>query len=192
VKKVLIVAVCLALVLTLAFTLGALSKKPDKPEKPPGKPEHFIYELTFKKGLDVTGTNDSPVEQCSAQGGFISSSNNEDFRPNLCLGEKFDDYEICTVPHDGRYLDLSKHKGKITMQFFFLFKDPDTGKKKKVQLNVYGDGDEDELVGEWLSKKFTIVFDGDYAEIIPTKGKRDPLWGPEPVNITIECLGVEE
>jgi len=45
VKKVLIVAVCLALVLTLAFTLGALGKKPDKP---PGKPG-YVYVLTFKE-----------------------------------------------------------------------------------------------------------------------------------------------
>jgi len=52
VKKVLIVAVCLALVLTLAFTLGALGKKPDKP---PGKPG-YVYVLTFKEELDVTGT----------------------------------------------------------------------------------------------------------------------------------------
>ena len=44
-KKVLIVAVCLALVLTLAFTLGALGKKPDKP---PGKPG-YVYVLTFKE-----------------------------------------------------------------------------------------------------------------------------------------------
>jgi len=58
VKKVLIVAVCLALVLTLAFTLGALGKKPpDKPDKP-DKPEYVIYELTFTG--DVTGTEDSP------------------------------------------------------------------------------------------------------------------------------------
>jgi len=187
VKKILIVAVCLALVLTLAFTLGALGKKPDKPEKPPGKPEHFIYELTFKG--DVTGTEDSPVvEQCSAQGGFISSSNDEDFRPNLCLvGKKFDDYEICTEKPHGRYLDLTEHKGEITMQFFFIDQNDE-----KVQLTVYGNGDELVDNGEWLSSSFLIEFVGDPAEITPTKGKRDPLWGPEPVYITIECHGYKE
>jgi len=180
VKKVLIVAVCLALVLTLAFTLGALGKKP---EKPPGKPE-YVYQLTFEEGLDVTDT----VYQCGIQGGFISSSNNEDFRPSLCLGEIFGDYKICTTPPDGRYLDLSEHKGEITMQFFFLFEDPITKEKEKIQLNVYG-GYVLEGEKEWLSKEFTIVFDGAEAKITPTKGKKfPPLWYGH-VDITIECLG---
>lgn len=185
-KKVLIVAVCLALVLTLAFTLGALGKKPDKPDKP-GKPEYVNYKLTFKQGLDVTGE----VEQCGAGGGFISSSNDEDFRPNLCLGKKFGDYKICTEKPDGRYLDLGEHKGEISMQFFFLFKDPETGEKEKIQLNVEGGYVvEDYKDGEWLSEEFKIVFDDlDNAVILPTKGKRDPLWGPESVSITIVCQG---
>jgi len=191
VKKVLIVAVCLALALTLAFILGALGEKPDKPEKP-GKPEHVIYELTFEKGLDVTGTKESPVvEQCSVQGGFISSSNYEELRPNLCLGEIFGDYKICTEKYDGRYLDLSEHKGEISMQFFFLFEDLVTEEKGEIQLNVEG-GYIDEVYGdgEWLSEKFKIVFDDlDNAVILPTKGKRDPLWGPGNVSITIVCKG---
>jgi len=182
VKKVLIVAVCLALVLTLVFTLGALGKKPPgKPEKPPGKPE-YVYELTFKKGLDVTGI----VEQCGTGGGFISSSNEEDFRPNLCLGKKFDYYQICTEKYDGRYLDLCEHKDEISMQFFFLFKDPETGKKEKIRLNVDGGYvDPDYADGEWLSSEFRIIFDGAYAVIAPTKGKVKILWDSENVNIQI-------
>ena len=179
-KKVLIVAVCLALVLTLAFTLGALGKKP---EKPPGKPE-YVYELTFEKGkgLDVTGI----VEQCGAQGRFISSSNIYEFRPNLCLGKKFDDYKICTEIPDGRYLDLSEHNGEITMQFFFLFKDPETEEKEKIRLNVNGGYvDPDYADGEWLSSEFRIIFDGAYAVIAPTKGKVKILWDSENVNIQV-------
>lgn len=174
-KKVLIVAVFLALVLTLAFTLGGASGK--KPEKPPGKPEYVNYDVTLEG--DVTGI----VEQCGAQGGFISSSNDEYFRPNLCLvGKKlFGIYNICTETPYGRYLDLSKHKDEITMQFFFIDID-NTG--EKVQLNVYGDGDE--LVGEWLSPSFSIEFVGDSAEITPAKGKRVPLWEGN-VNFTIDC-----
>ena len=176
-KKVLIVSVCLALVLTLAFTLGALGKKPpDKPEKP-GKLE-YVYELTFKKvkGLDVTGT----VKHCGTQGRFISSSNID--RPTLTLSKTFktlsEDY---SGEHDGQYLDLSEHKGEITMQFFFFYNG------EKVQLNVYG-GYVLEGEKEWLSKEFTIVFDdSDNAVILPTKGKRDPLWGPGSVNIIVVC-----
>jgi len=182
VKKVLIAAVCLALVLTLAFTLGALGKKPpDKPDKP-GKPE-YVYKLTFAK--NVTGE----VEQCGVQGGFISSSNDKALRPNLCLvGKKlFGDYAICTEIPDGRYLDLSEHGGEITMQFFFIDID-NTG--EKVQLNVYG-GYVFEGEKEWLSEKFTIVFKNADAEILPTKGKRDPLWGPGSVTITVVCAPQE-
>jgi len=173
VKKVLIVAVCFALVLTLAFTLGALGKKPDKPSKP----EYVIY---------FTEDVDGEVYQCGVQGGFISSSNDEDFRPNLCLvGKKlFGVYNICTSSPYGRYLDLSEHKGEITMQFFFIDID-NTG--EKVQLNVYG-GKLVEGEGEWLSSSFTIKFVGDPAVILPTKGKRDPHWDGT-VNITIHCQG---
>ena len=181
-KKVLIVAVCLALVLTLVFTLGALGKKPDKP---PGKPEHFIYELTFT-GDVFTNKKTGTVEQCGAQGGFISSSSEDGYRPTLTLdSDKFGKYG---GKHDGQYLDLSEHKGEITMQFFFLFEDPGTKKKEKVQLNVYGDGEKGELDGDWLSSSFTIKFVGDPAEILPTKGKRIPRWDG-PVNITIRCQG---
>jgi len=176
VKKVLIVAVCLALVLTLAFTLGALGKKPDKP---PGKPG-YVYVLTFKEELDVTGT----VYQCGAKGGFISSSNI--LRPELCLSGKFDGYSGCKLYPDGLYLDLSEHKGEITMQYFF-----NDQEGEKVQLNVYG-GDVDESYEdrEWLSSNFKIIFDDADAEILPTKGKgkKDPD-RYENVNITIVCQG---
>ena len=67
------------------------------------------------------------------------------------------------------------------MQFFFIDID-NTG--EKVQLNVYGDGDE--LVGEWLSPSFLIEFVGDSAEITPTKEKRVLLWEGN-VNFTIDC-----
>lgn len=173
-KKVLIVAVCLALVLTLAFTLGALGKKP---EKPPGKP---IYELTFAG--DVYGT----VEQCGAQGRFISSSNID--RPTLTLSETFktlsEDY---SGEHDGLYLDLSEQKGEITMQFFFI--DPATG--EKIQLNVYrGYVDPEYGDSEWLSTNFKIIFDGAEAKITPTKGKKfPPLWYYRHMDITIHCQG---
>jgi hypothetical protein len=173
VKKVLIIAVCLALVLTLAFTLGASGKKP-------GKPEHFIYELKFKNGLDVTGT----VKHCVTQGRFISSSSIDIDRPTLTLGKTFSPYNGTYVGGvDGQYLDLSEHKGEITMQFFFFYNG------EKVQLNVYGDGNE--LVGGevvWLSSSFTIEFVDDPAEILPTKGKPVPVWGPGNVNITVECV----
>lgn len=172
-KKVLIVAVCLALVLTLAFTLGALGKKP---EKPPGKPE-YVYKLTFE-GPDVTGT----VHHCGTQGRSISSSRDEEFRPNLCLDledEEFGDYNICTSAPYGRYLDLNEDNGKITMQFFFFYKG------EKVQLTVY----RGKLDGEWLSTNFKIIFNGAEAKITPTKGKKfPPLWHGY-LDITIECQG---
>ena len=171
-KKVLIIAVCLALVLTLVFTLGALGKKP---EEKPGKPK-YVYKLTFTE--NVTGE----VEQCGAQGGFISSSSID--RPTLTLKRKtFGHYYGGTYvggEDGGLYLDLSKHKDEIRMQYFFIAKDG-----KKVQLNVYGG----KLVGEWLSEWFTIVFNDPDAVILPTRGKRDPLWVPEPEeNVNIQVV----
>ncbi len=176
-KKVLLVAVCLALVLTLAFTLGALGKKPDKPE-------YVNYKVTFKEDVeDVAGEE----IQLGVQGRFLCSSYAANIE--LKLGVKFEgdtdediDYD---GPQYGLYLDLSKQRGKITMQFFFP--DPDTG--DKVQLNVY-DGEVDKSYGdkEWLSSNFKIIFDSADAEILPTKRKRDPLWGPGSVNITVVCV----
>ena len=175
-KKILIVAVCLALVLTLAFTLGALGKKPDKP---PGKPEYVNYELTFE-GPYVTGT----VYQCGVQGGFISSSNIDEYRPTLTLNP--DTFGKYGGEHDGQYLDLREHEGDITMQFFFFDQNDE-----KVQLNVYY-GYVFEGEDWWLSEEFTIVFYDTDAKITPTKGKKfPPLWYYGHVNITIECVPQE-
>lgn len=172
-KKVLIVVVCLTLVLTLVFTLGALGKKPGKPE----------YQVT------LTGKGVKGDIQLGVQGRFLCSSPIN--RPiELTLSEIFRT-SISGVDYsgkcDGLYLDLSKKKVEITMQYFF---NDDNG--EKVQLNVYGG---DLVEGEWLSEEeegFTIVFDdSDNAVILSTKGKRGPLWGPGSVNITVVCVPQE-
>ena len=175
-KKVLIVAVCLALVLTLAFTLGALGGKPDKPDKP-GKPE-YVYELTFE-GPDVTGI----VYQCGVQGRFICSSPIN--RPITLTLETSGEFDVYTGTQYGQYLDLSEHKGVITMQFFFFDQNDE-----KVQLNVYyGYVDPDYEDSKWLSSKFKIIFYDTDAKITPTEGKKfPPLWYGH-LDITIECLG---
>jgi len=76
------------------------------------------------------------------------------------------------------------------MQFFFLFEDPVTEEKEKIQLNVYGG----KLVagkGEWLEESFLIEFVDDPAEILPTKGKRIPIWEGN-VTITVVCAPQEQ
>ena len=174
-KKLVIALICVVLLAALTIpSIYSASKWPS-------------YTLEFL-GQDVTGTSEKPVvELCGANKRFISSNSNEDFRPNLCLYltdgfVDYEDYEICTFPPFGRYLDLTKHKNAISMQFFFIDEND-----KKVQLNVYGgtvlEGEGEE---EWLSQSFTIIFDGADAELIPTKGKRVPLWEGN-VNFTIDC-----
>ena len=184
-KKVLIVAVCLAMVLTLAFTLGASGGKPGKPDKP-GKPVYVNYDVTFLeanegKDMDVTGT-----VHLGVQGRFICSSPID--RPTLTLSDIFEKSisgEDYSGECDGLYLDLSEHKGVITMQFFFFDQNDE-----KVQLNVYyGYVDSDDEDSKWLSSKFKIIFYDTDAKITPTEGKKfPPLWYGH-LDITIECLG---
>lgn len=174
-KKVLIVAVCLALVLTLAFTLGASSgKKPEKP--PPGKPEHVIYKLTFEEGLDVTGT----IEECVSRKGLVDTY--EKPVPLELNTEKFGLPEY--NPESGVYFQLTEHKGTITMGYWFWYPDKVTG--EKLMLEVEGETPDD-----WLSleEEFTVEFTDATARIT---GKANRVIWPEngevgTVSIVVTC-----
>ena len=151
-KKVLIVAVCLALVLTLAFTLGALGKKPDKP---PGKPEYVNYDV--KLTGDVSG--EIP---CSGKQGVSTYTKPVPLKlkTNTFKTEEFDPSTIYGV-----YFQLWEHKNKgtITMGYWFWYPDKTTG--EKLMLEVEGGKSKN-----WLSldEAFTVEFTGAPARITRT------------------------
>ena len=167
-KKVLIVAVCLTLVLTLVFTLGALGKKPDKL----GKPEYVNYDVTIT-GTDVW-TNLGPLP-CTGKHGVST------YRKPVQL-------ELHTVKfglplyssESGVYFELweNKNKGTITMGYWFWYPDKDTG--EKLMLITKGDAPHD-----WLSleDKFTVEFTATAS--ITRTGNRVVWFGD--VNITVVC-----
>ena len=141
-KKVLIVAVCLALALTLAFTLGgvALGKKP---EKPSGKPEYVNYAVILKD--DVSGET-----QCTSRKGLVDTYEKPvllELKINTFKTDEFDPSKI-----DGVYFQLTEHRGTITMGYWFWYPDKATG--EKLMLEVEGGTSDD-----WLSLDgFTVEF----------------------------------
>lgn len=164
-KKVLIVAVCLALVLTLVFTLGALGKKPDKP----GKPEYVNYVVTLTG--DVSGTI-----QCTSRKGLVDTYEKPvplKLKTNTFRTEEFNPSTIYGV-----YFQLTEHQGTITMGYWFWFPDKATG--EKLMLEVEG-GTSD----GWLSLEgFTVEFTNATARITG-KGNWE-VWSGY-VNITVVC-----
>ncbi len=169
-KKVLIVVVCLALVLTLAFTLGALGKKPDKPL---GKPEYVNYDVTLTG--DVSG--DIP---CTGKNGVSTY-----IKPvPLELTDTFETGEFDPSEIEGVYFELweNKNKGTITMGYWFWYPDKATG--EKLMLIAKGDAPHDRLS---LEDEFTVKF----TATASITGKGNWQVCSENVDITVVCVPQE-
>jgi len=181
VKKVLIVAVCLTLVLTLAFTLGASGKKPtDKPDKP-GKPVYVNYDVTLKGDVFTKEVSFIP---CTGKQGvstyekpvplkLTNTFNTDEFDPSTIYGVYFQLWE-------------NKNKGTITMGYWFWYPDKETG--EKLMLEVEGEAPHDWLSLE--SEGFIVDFTNKTARITRT-GNR-VVW-PEngedgTVSIVVTCM----
>ena len=174
-KKVMIVAVCLALVLTLVFTLGALGKKPPpgKPEKP-GKPEYVNYDVTIT-GTDVW-TDLEPLP-CTGQHGVSTYLKPVPLHLNT---KKFG--LLSYDSESGVYFELweNKNKGTITMGYWFWYPDKATG--EKLMLIVKGAV----MGGTWLSLEDKFIVGFTAAASITRTGNR-VVWSGD-VDITVECV----